>query len=387
MAGAPGTKKRRIGLITGTRAEYGIYRPVLEAITKQPRLELQLFVTGMHLLRKFGYTVREIEKDGWPIAGRVRLQGEKDDAFGQSRGLGRAITGLTNHFARLKTDIVLVMGDRIEAFAGAAAATASQLVLAHIHGGDKAVGIQDEAYRHAISKLAHVHFAATKGAKERLIRLGEEKFRIYQTGSPAVDNLSEIICRDELELSRWAGFDVREDFALVLQHPAGGTGRQEEKRMAQTLRACGGKGLQVLILYPNSDPGFSGIVRASQRYGKREGYRLLKHVPRGVYMGLLERARMLVGNSSSGLIEASCLNVDVVNVGPRQTGRERGANVIDVDYGMSLAKAIAALLRKKRTKRRRAERIYGDGKSSEKIAPILARIRLDKRLRQKKIAY
>ena len=157
--------------------------------------------------------------------------------------------------------------------------------------------------------------------------------------------------------------------------------------MAQTLRACGGKGLQVLILYPNSDPGFSGIVRAAQRYSKREGYRLLKHVPRGVYMGLLERARTLVGNSSSGLIEASRLNVDVVNVGPRQTGRERGANVTDVDYGMSLEKAIAALLRKKRTKRRRAERIYGDGKSSEKIASILARIRLDKRLRQKKIAY
>jgi GDP/UDP-N,N'-diacetylbacillosamine 2-epimerase (hydrolysing) len=376
--------KRRVGVVTGTRAEYGIFRPVLEAIDKQPQLELQLFVTGMHLLRKFGYTVREIEQDGWPIAGRVRLQGEKDDAFGQSRGLGRAITGLTNHFARLKTDIVLVMGDRIEGFAGAAAATASQLVLAHIHGGDISEGIQDEAYRHAISKLAHVHFAATKGARDRLIRLGEEKFRIYQTGSPAVDNLSQIICRDRQELSRWVGFDVREDFALILQHPAGGTGRQEEKRMAQTLRACGGKDLQILILYPNSDPGFSGIVRAAQRYGKRKGYRLLKHVPRGIYMGLLERARMLVGNSSSGLIEASRLNVDVVNVGPRQTGRERGKNVIDVDYGGPVAKAINALLRNKRIKRRRAERIYGDGKSSEKIASILARIRLDMRLRQKK---
>ena len=379
--------KRRVGVVPGTRAEYGIYRPVLEAITKQPQLELQLLVTGMHLLRKFGYTVQEIEKDGWPIAGRVRLQGEKDDAVGQSRGLGRAITGLTNHFARLKTDIVLVMGDRIEAFAGAAAATASQLILAYIHGGDTAEGIQDEAYRHAISKLAHVHFAATKGAKERLIRLGEEKFRIYQTGSPAVDNLSQIICRDKLELSRWAGFDVREDFVLALQHPAGGTGRQEKKRMAQTLRACGGKGLQVLILYPNSDPGFSGIVQAAQRFSKQKGYRLLKHVPRGVYMGLLERARLLVGNSSSGLIEASRLNVDVVNVGPRQTDRERGANVIDVDYGIPVEKAITALLRKKRTNRRRSERIYGDGKSSEKIASILARIRLDKRLKQKKIAY
>ena len=154
--------------------------------------------------------------------------------------------------------------------------------------------------------------------------------------------------------------------------------------MAQTLRACSGKGLQVLVLYPNSDPGFSGIVRAAQRYGKRKGYRLLKHIPRGVYMGLLERARLLIGNSSSGLIEASRLNVDVVNVGPRQRSRERGTNVTDVDYGLSVAKAIAALLQKKRTGRRRVDRIYGDGKSSEKIASILARIRMDTRLRQKK---
>jgi GDP/UDP-N,N'-diacetylbacillosamine 2-epimerase (hydrolysing) len=381
------TKKRRVGVVTGTRAEYGIYRPVLEAIRKQPQLELQLFVTGMHLLRQFGYTVREIEQDCWSITGRVRLQGEKDDAVGQSRGLGRAITGLTNHFARLKTDIVLVMGDRIEAFAGAAAATASQLVLGHIHGGDIAEGIQDEAYRHAISKLAHVHFPASKGSKERLIRLGEEKFRIYQTGSPAVDNLSKMICRDKEELSRGAGFDVGEDFAVVLQHPAGGTVHQEEKRMAQTLRAIGDKGLQVLVLYPNSDPGFSGIVRAAKRFSKREGYRLLKHVPREVYMGLLERSRVLVGNSSSGLIEASRLNVDVVNVGSRQRGRERGSNVVDAAYGAATEKAITALLRTKRPARRRAERIYGDGKSSEKIASILARIRLDGRLKQKRIAY
>ena len=387
MARKSSKKKRRVAVVTGTRAEYGIFRSVLTAITEQPQLELQLLVTGMHLLRQFGYTVREIEQDGWRIAGRVRLQGETDDAVGQSRGLGRAITGLTNHFARLRTDIVLVMGDRIEAFAGASAATASQLVLGHIHGGDAAAGIQDEAYRHAISKLAHVHFAASRGSKERLERLGEEKFRIYQTGSPAVDNLSKIICRDRQELSRWSGFDVREDFALVLQHPAGGTARQEERQMAQTLRACGDKGLQILILYPNSDPGFSGIVRAAQRFSKGEGYRLLKHVPRGVYLGLLERSRLLVGNSSSGLIEASRLNVDVVNVGSRQSGRERGTHVADAGYGAGTAKAITTLLGKEQTGRRRGKRIYGDGTSGKKIASILARIRLDERLRRKKISY
>ena len=187
--------KRRIMVVTGTRAEYGIFRPVLEAIDRHEKLELQLVVTGMHLLRKFGYTVKDILADGWRIDGKVRLQSQQDDILDQSRGLGRAITGLTNEYARLDSEIVLVMGDRLETFAAASAAAASGLPLAHIHGGDIALGIQDDAYRHAISKLAHLHFAASKGAKERLVRMGEDSWRVYRTGSPALDNLSQILVK------------------------------------------------------------------------------------------------------------------------------------------------------------------------------------------------
>ena len=380
--------KRRIAVVTGTRAEYGILRPVLEEIEVHPKLQLQLIVTGMHLLRRFGYTVREIEKDGRRIDARVKLQGEDDEVIGQSRGLGRAITKLTDIFSELGTDIVLVLGDRIEVFAAAAAATASQLVLAHIHGGDAAVGVQDDAYRHAVSKLAHLHFAATAGAKERLLRLGEDSFRIYQTGSPAIDNLSKLICRDHQVLSRWAGFDVSKDFLLVLQHPAGFSAAQEERRMEQTLAGCDVNGLRILILYPNSDPGFSGIIRAAKRISGLKGYRLIRHLPRDVYLGLLQRARALVGNSSSGIIEASWLNVDVVNVGHRQAGRERDINVRDVAYGKtSVAKALRLILTGRQKRSRKSGRIYGDGRSGKRIAVVLGKVKLSQKLRQKKISY
>ncbi len=380
--------KRRVVVVTGTRSEYGLFQPVLEGIEEHEGLELQLVVTGMHLLRRFGYTVKEVEADGWRIDARVKLQGEKDDVIGQSKGLGRAITKMSEEFYRLGSEVVLVLGDRIEAFAGAAAATASQLVLGHIHGGDVAAGIQDDAYRDAISKLAHVHFAATKTAKDRLIGLGEDKFRVYQTGSPSIDNLAKIVCRDRAELSKWAGFDVGEDYVVVLQHPAGGTAKQEEQKMRQTLEGCHRKDLKILVLYPNCDVGFSGIIRAIAKYVKDEEIWVLKHIPRGIYMGLLKRALALVGNSSSGIIEAGHLNVDVVNVGPRQTGRQRGANVRDVDYGASgIARELAVILRDQPTEKRKAERIYGDGRSGKRIASILAKLNLDQRLRQKRIAH
>ncbi|MBN1844687.1 MAG: UDP-N-acetylglucosamine 2-epimerase (hydrolyzing) [Sedimentisphaerales bacterium] len=383
----PPTKHKRIvAVVTGARSDYGILRPVLSAIAAHPRMELKLLVTGMHLLRRFGYTVRQIEQDGWPIAGRIRLQGERDDPITQGRGLGRAITGLTDALAACRAQIVLVLGDRIEAFAAAAAATASNRILAHIHGGDAAVGVQDDAYRHAITKLAHVHFAASSEAKRRLKRLGEPDFRIYQTGSPAVDNLSRLICRDERLLGEWAGFDVREDFLLVLQHPAGGSGVEEERRMRQTLAACRHKDMYTIALYPNSDPGFSGILRAARRESRRKRFRLLRSVPREIYLGLLERCRILVGNSSSGLIEAGYLNVDVINVGPRQLGRPRSPNVRDVPYGPPVNKAVAEALGRRRTPRRRRS-LYGDGNSGRRIAAILARLPDDACWRQKRIAY
>jgi len=377
---------RRVAMITGTRADYGLLTPVMDAIDKHPRLKLQVIVTGMHLLRRFGQTEREVQADARPIVGRVKLQGASENIFAESRRMGQAIAEFSNIFQRHKTDFVVVLGDRMEMFAAAAAATASQRILAHIHSGDAAMGIQDDAYRHAISKLAHIHFAASAGARRRLLKMGEDSFRIYQTGSPGLDNLSKKICKNITELNGLVGFNVREEFLIVLQHPAGATATQEERLMAQTLEGCVCKGLKIIVLYPNCDPGFSGIIRAAQRVCQRQKWTLLKHVPRDKFLGLLTRSRALVGNSSSGIIEAGFLNVDVINVGPRQMGRERGSNVLDVDYGRNnIKKAVEQILQRPRRTKRCL--IYGKGQSSRQIASILARMKIDRQLKQKKITY
>ena len=375
---------RKIAVVTGARAEYGLLKPVMEAIRDHPRLELQVLVTGMHLLRRFGYTIDAIQADGWPIAARVRLQGEKDEVIGQARGLGRAISRLAENFHQLGSTVVLVLGDRIEAFAAAAAATASGLVLAHIHGGDAAPGVQDDAWRDAITKLAHLHFPASMGAKKRLLALGEAPFRVHLTGSPALDNLRREPCRDAAVLNRWAGFDTRADFLLVVQHPAGGSARQEEIRMAQTLRACADFSERNVVIYPNSDPGHSGILKAIGRYAKNKIFFIIPSLPRPVYLGLLSRARALVGNSSSGIIEAGFLGAWVINIGPRQHGRERGPNVRDVDYGTTpLGAALSCL--KPGLGPKKYKSIYGNGAAGRKIAAILADVTMDERLRQKRV--
>lgn len=380
--------KRRICIVTGTRAEYGIFVPVMEAIQRHRRLDLQVVVTGMHLLKRFGHTIKAIEADGWQIDARIPLQSEADDSLAQARGMGRAITRMAETFTRLKTDIVLVLGDRIEAFAAAAAATAAQRIIGHIHGGDAAPGVQDDAYRHAITKLAHLHFAASDEALTRILRLGEEKFRTYQTGSPALDNIRKLLCQDHHVLSQAAGFDIREDFLLVVQHPAGGSARQEALRMKQTLSACRHKDINIIALYPNTDPGFSGILHTLKAEHKAGHCHLLANVPRPIYLGLLSKARALVGNSSSGIIEAGLLNVDVINVGPRQSGRQRGHNVINTDYGIRpVGLALDRILRRRQVRSRRSDSVYGDGAAGKKIADILARVTLNARLRQKRMAY
>ncbi len=381
-------KKRRITVVTGTRAEYGLLKPVIQAIQKHSDLKLQIIATGMHLLKTFGYTVKEIESDGLPIDAKVKLQTEDDNILNHAVGLGKAISKMSKAYAELKSDIVLLLGDRIEIFAAASAATASQIPIAHIHGGDVATGIQDDAYRHAISKLAHIHFPASAQSKSRLIKLGEDPFRIYQTGSPAIDELSGIPCKKKSILDECTGLNTQDPFMIILQHPAGFAATKEETWMKQTLKACESKGLPLIILYPNSDPGHSGIIRAIQQYNFKVDHCILKHLPRPIFLGLLRKTFALVGNSSCGIIESSYLNADVLNVGPRQTGRERDTNVIDSKYGFQhIKKGLDQISQRKAVGHLKCNRIYGSGKAGQKIAKALAKIRVDKTLLRKKIVY
>ena len=393
---------RRIVVVTGTRAEFGLLLPVIRAIRADRRLALSLVVTGAHLTAG---TWRDIAAAGIPIAARVPMQrrgvtGRAADVASLSRG----IAGVGRALDRIKPDVTLVLGDRIEAFAAACAAGVGGLRLAHVHGGDRAEGVADEAMRHAISKLSHLHFAATAQSRDRLLRLGEPRDRVFNVGSPAMDGLRGVPAAHDAP-------DV-----IVMQHPVGGSDADEARWFRATMQAVlhspgfsrGSRtanrhetnsqptprlkpGLyrsaiahappRVLVMAPNADPGSAGI-RAAMRAMRLD---VIEHLPRERFLAMLKGCRVLVGNSSAGLIEAAALRVPVVNVGPRQGGRERPGNVIDCDYG--LAPVRDAIRRALRLDRSRIRHPYGNGHAGERIARTLATIDLQRVTIRKRNSY
>ena len=350
-------KRRTIAVVTGTRAEYGLLVPVMRAVEDRRELSLRVIVAGAHLVTG---TWRDIK---FEIAAKVTMQ--KRGRTGRAadvEALSRGIIGFGKAFDTIKPDFVVVLGDRIEAFAAASVASVGGMRVGHIHGGDRAEGVADEAMRHAISKLAHVHFAATAQSRSRLIRMGERN--VHRTGSPAVDGLLDVKAATDAPA------------VIVLQHPTGAPDAQEATWMRQTLAAT--KSYTRLVMSPNTDPGAAGIGRVLPSDA-------VYHLPRARWLSTLAGAKAIVGNSSAGLIEAAVLKTPCVNIGPRQAGREKPANVIDCDYGeanvrRALAKALKLDLRRMRHP-------YGDGRAGGRIAELLSKFPLDKITIRKHNAY
>lgn len=376
-------RRRRIAVITGTRAEYGLLRTTIRAIQLHPRLQLQLVATGMHLVRKFGSTVRQIEADGFPISARVPMQRGTDDALDQAEGLARGVRGIARFLQEAGSDIVLVLGDRIEAMAGALAGVTTGRIVAHVHGGDVAPGDLDDALRHAITKLAHVHLAATRASMRRVLRMGERKEHVFLVGAPGLDELASF----SLERARP---HQRTGTALIVQHPCGRSAEIETRVTRHVLAAVERQELRCLIVYPNSDRGHAGVITAIQEHAARSRpgeVSVFRSLPREEFARCLITSDVLVGNSSSGIIEAPFVGTPSVNVGARQTGREPGGpSVIHADENLkSISDALARALR---TRIRRAARsAYGDGQAGRRIADILAEIELSDDLRRKRIAW
>jgi len=372
--------KRRICFVTGTRAEFGLMRTVLRAIERHPKLHLQIVATGMHLDRKHGRSIAEIGADAvvnWPANSGRR------PAI-NAVNTGRAIAELARAFERLGTDMVLVVGDRVEAFAAAAAGHLSHIPVAHIHGGDRALGQIDDSLRHAITKLAHVHFPATPQSAKRIQRLGEQSWRIHCVGSPGIDGIRQCAAtwtqvRREFPKLR------RRDFALLVLHPVSASASTEKRNAEIVLGAIQRSGLkQVVIIYPNNDPGSSGIIDCWEKHRRDEGLIIRRDLPRPIFLGLLRNAAVLVGNSSSGIIEAEAFGTRVIDIGPRQTGRQRGPNVAHCDYSPA---AISRQLKKLAIRATRRRRIYGGQGAGAAIARILSRLKIDSRLIKKLIRY
>jgi UDP-hydrolysing UDP-N-acetyl-D-glucosamine 2-epimerase len=337
----------------------------------------------MHLLRKFGHTIDEITADGWRIDARIPMQSGMDGPTDQAAGLARGVAGMAEYFQRAKSDVVVVLGDRIEAMAGALAAVTTGRVLAHIHGGDVAPGDFDESLRHAITKLAHLHLTATRESARRVLRLGEPADRVHCVGAPGLDRLRAIIAEARPPTAR-------SQTALVVQHAYGRAAAVEEKVASTILQTVTEAGLKRLIVCPNSDRSHRGVLEAIARHARRhpaDEVRIFRSLPRDEYLRILLSVDVLIGNSSSGIIEAPLAGTPAVNVGHRQAGRQVGGPA--VIHAAESRKAIRAALHAALRKRPRqgGPSVYGDGTAGQRIARILAGLRLSPKLRRKQTVY
>lgn len=358
---------KRVAVITGSRAEFGLLDPVMRAVRAHPALELRVIVAGAHLLPP-AETWREVAAaHGVEATVEMQRPGEAGRAA-DAAALGRGVSAFADVFSRLGPDWVVVLGDRVEAFAAASAASVAGFAVAHLHGGDRAEGVADEAMRHAITKLAHLHLPATRASAERLIRMGEREAHVHVVGSPAVDGLARV---EPLDDERFGALGRPE--AVFLMHPAGLAPEHERAFADAALAALAGR--RTLCLMPNHDPGRDHVAAAIAAAAERRDWPVEHHLPRAEFVALLKRLAssggVLAGNSSAGLIEAAALKLPVVDIGPRQAGRERSGNVFHA--GEASVEAIrAALDRAAGVDRAAITHPYGDGRAGERTAAALA---------------
>ncbi|MFZ3043649.1 MAG: UDP-N-acetylglucosamine 2-epimerase [Minisyncoccia bacterium] len=378
-------KKKTVVVITGTRADYGLLRPVMQQIRKSAKLKLEVVVTGMHTLAAHGSTLKEVRADGMPIVAVVPLT-TRDTML---TALSKEIQGIAAYCARKRPDLMVVLGDRDECFAGAIVGGHLGIPVAHIHGGDKTGSVVDEYIRHATTKFSHLHFAASAKSARRIKLLGEESWRVHMTGGPGLDELRTLKTPSVQTLAKRYGLSSSEPWHVILHHPASLDPVSYKNQAAGVFSASAKLSGEKIVLIPNSDTGSKEFLAEITRYKKTPGFHIFRHIPRADLIGILKHARLLIGNSSMGIIDASYLHVPTVNVGSRQEGRERGSNVLDCGYG---EKEIIAALRKAqssmfRTKVARGTSPYGDGRAAERIVRAIEKHIGRADLFRKKLTY
>lgn len=379
---------KRIAVVTGARSEYGLLRWIIRAIAEHAGLELCLMVTGSHLSSEYGMTVEEIRSDGFEPNEEIEILLASDSGVGVVKSMGLALLGFADAFRRQRPDLVLVLGDRFETFAVAVAAVGSGLPLVHLCGGEVTGGSLDEFWRHAITKLAHVHMTATQEYARRIVQMGEEAWRVHVVGSPGLENIRRLPLLSRRELEHNLGLRLASPLVVATYHPsiveAERHGKAQLKELLDALRESG---CSVVFTYPNCDAGSRGIVKELEEFVRTEKHcSLFINLGSRRYLSLLSHADAMVGNSSSGLIEAPSFALPVVNVGLRQSGRIRARNVIDVPLKKDaiLEGIHRALDPSFRASLRGMENPYGDGRTSERVAALLADLKVDRRLLQKK---
>ncbi len=371
--------KRKICIVVGSRANYASIKSAMRAIAAHPALELQLVVGASAVLDRYGAVVDLIRADGFAPAAEIFMlvEGETPATMAKSTGLG--LIELPTVFARLAPDFVLTVGDRFETMATTLAAAYMNIAVAHTMGGE-VTGTIDESIRHAVTKFAHVHFPASRDAAARIAKLGEKPEDIHLVGCPRIDLVAEILAKppgkalDGLFGDGVGGaIDLDKPFLLVSEHPVTTEYGAAERQIAATLEAVEAAGLPAIVLWPNADAGSEDIARGMRKWrerGRAARMHFFKNLPAETYLWLMKRTACLIGNSSSGIREGAFIGTPVVNIGSRQTMRERGANVIDVGHDRG---AIEASIRRQIAHGHYAsEAIYGGGQAGTRIAAVLA---------------
>jgi UDP-hydrolysing UDP-N-acetyl-D-glucosamine 2-epimerase len=372
-------RKRRIGVVTTSRADYShLYWPLRE-LAVHPAVELGLFTLGAHLSPEFGSTIKEIERDGFPIQTRIECLLSSDTDTGMAKTIGLAILGLADALTAWRPDVLLLIADRYEMLAPAAVAVALRIPIAHIEGGEVSQGAIDDAVRNALTKLAHIHFTSTETARLRVIAMGEEPWRVHHAGAPSLDHLRRSQLLDRAALEARLGIVLTPPTLLVAYHPVTilkDTTAEADALFAALEHASG----QLIFVYPNSDAGSHTLIERTRALASaRSRSHIFVNLDAKTYWSLLGQVDAMVGNSSSGIMESASFALPTVNVGMRQQGRERARNVIDTpaETGAILAALQHALNPEFRETLRGMTNPYGDGTAATAIAHILAMVPLE----------
>ncbi len=387
--GAPGVNSRKIAVVTGARATYGYNRRIMKLIDQAEDLEVAVIVTGMHLLKEYGLTVEEVERDGIPLAARVDMMLGGDTPTAWAKSLGVCVQGLAQVFDMIKPDIVLVSGDRGEMLAATFTAAYMGIPVAHIQSGDLS-GHIDGSARHAITKLSHIHFASCDDSAERVQKMGEEPWRIFNVGAPQLDEMIHGPKLAPSEIAEKLDLNLEEPIIIVLQHPILAEFDQARDQMTETMEAINTLGHQTVMIYPNVDAAGQEIIDVIREYEHLPFIRSFPNLDRKIFISLLAVASVIVGNSSCGILEAPSFKLAAVNIGNRQRDRMQASNVINAPYDKdAITDAITKALFDDTFKEKLRDCInpYGDGESSERIVKILSEIPLDQRLLDKRMTY
>jgi UDP-hydrolysing UDP-N-acetyl-D-glucosamine 2-epimerase len=374
--------KRKIAVVTSSRADYShLYWP-LHDLAAHPAVDLQLIALGPHLSPAFGSTVQEIERDCLPIAGRVECLLSSDTDIGMAKTIGVAVLGVADLLGNLRPDLLLLIADRYEMLAPASVALALRIPIAHIEGGEISEGAIDDAVRNALTKMSHIHFTSTHNARARVIAMGEEPWRVHRAGAPSLDHLrrSSLFTRDELQQK--LGLDLNQPTLLVVYHPV--TLLRDTTAEADALfEALDRVQGQILFSYPNADAGSHYLVERARAFAATHGdAHVFVNLGAITYLSLLRHVDVLVGNSSSGIMESASVELPTVDIGLRQQGRERARNVLSAmpDAAAILEKIVEARSPAFRATLAGLENPYGDTHASEKIVEVLTTVPLNEEL-------